>query len=81
MIDPNEALLRPPPRDERDLVIAAPTAGWSRWRTSAHISAVVSDALCRIATGSGFGTRELYTDAEEALFRCSFRSSSTGSSR
>jgi hypothetical protein len=28
----------------------------------------LSDALCRLATGGGFATRELYTDAEEALF-------------
>jgi hypothetical protein len=28
----------------------------------------LSDALCRLATGSGFATRELYTDAEEAIF-------------
>ena len=33
LIDPNEALLRPPPRDERDLVIAGSTAGSSRSRT------------------------------------------------
>jgi hypothetical protein len=28
----------------------------------------LSDALCRLATGSGFATRALYTDAEEAIF-------------
>src|SRR5262249_12055791 len=27
-----------------------------------------SDALCRLATGGGFGTRELYSDSEEILF-------------
>jgi uncharacterized protein YukE len=28
----------------------------------------LSDALCRLATGGGYSTRELYTDDEEALF-------------
>jgi hypothetical protein len=28
----------------------------------------LSDALCRVSTGSGFATRELYTDADEAIF-------------
>src|SRR5262249_15400913 len=28
----------------------------------------LSDALCRLATGGGFGTRQLYTDEEETLF-------------
>jgi putative DNA primase/helicase len=33
-----------------------------------HIPQWLSDALCRIATGSGFATRELYADADEAIF-------------
>ena len=28
----------------------------------------LSDALCRIASGGGFSTRQLYTDADEVLF-------------
>src|SRR5262249_54050728 len=28
----------------------------------------LSDCLCRLATGGGFATRELYTDADEVLF-------------
>jgi len=28
----------------------------------------LSDALCRLATGGGFATRELYTDSEERIF-------------
>jgi hypothetical protein len=28
----------------------------------------LSDALCRLATGGGFGARQLYTDQEEVLF-------------
>jgi len=31
----------------------------------------LSETLCRIATGSGFGTRTLYTDDSEFLFSAS----------
>jgi hypothetical protein len=33
-----------------------------------HIQPWFSDALCRLATGGGFSTRELYSDAEEMIF-------------
>jgi hypothetical protein len=32
------------------------------------LTPALSDALCTLATGGGFGTRELYTDDEEKLF-------------
>ncbi len=28
----------------------------------------MSDAMCQLSTGGGFGTRALYTDGEEAIF-------------
>lgn len=66
--DPNAAALRTTPRDERDLVIAA-TNGWLiALDNLSHLPDWLSDALCRLATGSGFATRELYTDADEAIF-------------
>ena len=33
-----------------------------------HISGWMSDALCRLSTGGGFSTRELYSDQEEVIF-------------
>jgi hypothetical protein len=33
-----------------------------------YLSVWLSDALCRLATGGGFGTRELYTNDDEQLF-------------
>jgi hypothetical protein len=33
-----------------------------------RLSAWISDTLCRLATGGGFATRQLYTDQEEVLF-------------
>ena len=34
----------------------------------AHLPQWLSDAFCRIATGGGFSTRRLYTDADEEIF-------------
>jgi hypothetical protein len=68
LIDPNTVALRTTPRDERDLVIAA-TNGWViALDNLSHLPNWLSDALCRLATGSGFATRELYTDADETIF-------------
>lgn len=68
LVDPNTAALRTTPRDERDLVIAATNSWLIALDNLSHLSDWLSDALCRLATGSGFATRELYTDAEEAIF-------------
>ena len=69
LVDPNEALLRPPPRDERDLVIAGSNGRMITLENLSVIPPWLSDALCRVAAGSGFATRELYSDADEAIFR------------
>ena len=68
LVDPNTAALRTTSREERDLVIAA-TNGWLiALDNLSHLPDWLSDALCRLATGSGFATRELYTDADETIF-------------
>jgi len=33
-----------------------------------HVQPWLSDALCRLSTGGGFATRELYTDSDEIIF-------------
>jgi hypothetical protein len=68
VVDPNKADLRSRPRDERDLAIAARNGWVVGFDNFSNISAELSDSLCRLATGQGFGTRQLYTDQEEALF-------------
>jgi hypothetical protein len=68
LVDPNTAALRTTPRDERDLVIAAKNAWLIALDNLSHLPEWLSDGLCRLATESGFATRELYTDDEEALF-------------
>lgn len=60
--------LRDRPRDVRDLMISA-TSGWIvAWDNLSSYQEWLSDAVCRLATGGGFATRELYSDDEEVLF-------------
>ncbi len=68
LIDPNKANLRRPPRDDRDLMIAANNGWVVGYDNLSGLRPELSDALCCLATGGGFGTRELYTDDEEKLF-------------
>jgi hypothetical protein len=68
MIDPSVALVRTPPRDERDLLIAANNSWVIAYDNLSGIPHWVSDSLCRLATAGGFSTRELYTDSEEIFF-------------
>jgi hypothetical protein len=67
IIDPVTAPLRTPPREERDLLIAANNSWVVAYDNLSNIPQWLSDALCRLATGGGFSTRELYTDTEEVI--------------
>ena len=68
IIDPNFAPLRGPPRDGRDLVVTASNSHVVAFDNLSSLREWLSDALCRVATGEGFSTRQLYSDREEALF-------------
>lgn len=68
LLDPNSAPLRAEPKDNRDLVISAKNAWLCAFDNLTSLPQWLSDGLCRLATGGGFGTRALYTDDEEALF-------------
>ncbi|HVF00913.1 MAG TPA: hypothetical protein VNA27_06175 [Rubrobacteraceae bacterium] len=68
LVDPAQVSLRALPTNERDLAIAA-SANWVlAFDNLSYVRPQVSDAMCRLSTGGGFGTRALYTDDEEALF-------------
>ena len=68
LIDPSAAPLRTLPRNTRDLMISA-TNGWTlNFDNVSYIPDWMSDALCGLSTGTGFATRELYTDSEEMIF-------------
>jgi hypothetical protein len=66
-IDPNLAPLRSAPRDERDLVIAASNSWILALDNLSYLDPWLSDALCRLATGGGYATRELYSDSDETI--------------
>lgn len=68
LIDPNSAALRSEPRDVRDLMIAANNAWCLAFDNLSHLPAWLSDVFCRLASGGGFSTRELYSDSDEVLF-------------
>jgi hypothetical protein len=69
LVDPSTVPLRSPARDVHDLMISA-TASWVvAFDNVSRLQPWLSDALCRLATGGGFATRELYTDTEEVLFQ------------
>jgi hypothetical protein len=68
LVDPNYADLRSPPRDNRDLFIAARNSHAIVFDNMSEIRGSLSDSLCRLATGGSFATRRLRTDSEEVLF-------------
>lgn len=65
LIDPHSAPLRASPRDGRDLMIAAANNWMLVFDNLSHVEPWLSDALCRLATGGAFCTRQLYSDDEE----------------
>lgn len=71
IVDPNTAPLRSTPRDARDLMIASKNSWCVVFDNVSHLSLWLSDALCRLSTGGGLSTRELYTDDQEAIFEAS----------
>lgn len=68
LLDPRQPALRSWPRNERDLAIAARHAWLLMLDNLSTLPDWLSDGLCRLATGGGLGTRELYSDDEEVLF-------------
>jgi len=68
MVDPNSTPMRSTPRDDRDLFISASNAHVLAFDNLSGLPGWLSDALCRLATGGGFSTRQLYSDADEILF-------------
>lgn len=68
LIDPHKVPLRRPPKDERDLMIAASNSWMVGLDNLSGLSVWMSDALCSLATGGGFAARQLFTDGDEIFF-------------
>ena len=68
LIDPRTGALRGVPREVRDLTAAARNSWLVCFDNLSHLPEELADAACRLATGGGFGGRELYSDHDEAIF-------------
>jgi hypothetical protein len=68
LIDPNHAPLRRPPREPRDLAIAANNSWVVSLNNLSYIPDWLSDDLSCLCTGQGFAVRALYTDRDETIF-------------
>jgi hypothetical protein len=68
LIDPNASALRALPREDRDLFIAAINGWLLAFDNVSTLPDWISDTLCRLSTGGGFATRQLYSDSDEILF-------------
>lgn len=67
LTDPSAAPLRAPPKDEKDMLIAANSSWVFVLDNLSGASAQMSDALCRLCTGGAHSARKLYSDDEEIL--------------
>jgi hypothetical protein len=67
LVDPNVAGLRTTPREERDLAIAAHNSWIVAFDNLSHMPDWFADALCRLSTGLGYATRELFSDLDEII--------------
>jgi len=69
LIDPHAAPVRALARDERELMIAATHSHLLAFDNLSSLPALLSDALCRLASGGSLAVRRLYTDEDEMLFQ------------
>jgi hypothetical protein len=68
LIDPNDANLRDQPKDLHNFAIAATNSWVVAFDNISSFPDWLSDAMCRLSTGAGQSTRQLYTDDEEKIF-------------
>jgi hypothetical protein len=64
MIDPSEAGLSAPPKDETDATVSALSTGVLGYDNLSGCRADISDVFCRFSTGQGYRTRTLYTNLD-----------------
>jgi hypothetical protein len=64
-LNPDETELRSLPGTLREIFVAVHNARVRAWDNVSKIERNISDALCQLSDGSGFGTRKVYTDDDE----------------
>lgn len=69
IVDPSAVAALALPRDERDLFTMAMSGHVQSFDNVSKVDAWFSDAICRLATGAGFLTRKLHSDAEPFWFQ------------
>lgn len=69
LIDPCDGSPRTMSGNERDFYILAKGNHVLAFDNLSKLSDFTSDSLCRMSTGGGIGLRQLYTDAEEIVFK------------
>lgn len=67
LTDPSVSPLRAPPRDTRDLLVAAVNSRVLAVDNLSGASADLADSLCRLSTGGALSERRLFTNHEETL--------------
>ncbi len=67
LIDPNQADLRAAPKSVEDVWIAARNSHMVSLENLSHLHPQYQDALCVLATGGGYSSRTLFTNAEETI--------------
>ena len=75
LVDPNVSAARVLPKKEKDLLIAAQNSAILAYDNVSELTGAMSDALCRVATGSGLGERTLYSNLDETLLAVQARRS------
>ena len=67
LLDPSTSMLRPAPKDTRDLLVGGLNGWVLALDNLSFLSPQMSDAFCRLSTGGAIAERSLYSNVDEVL--------------
>lgn len=70
LVDPNQVNLRAAPKTVEDIYVGARNNWLVSFNNLSHLTANQQDAFCTLASGGGFASRTLYTNADETVIEC-----------